>query len=424
MHLRGLMRATLIAVLLTALAGHAFAEGWTPTLGSHKWTPRRMIAIDKGEQAVFLLEHESPLKAIRKLPCTTGQVEGDKEVRGDLRTPEGVYFLGSRIRRSLGWELYGNLAYALNYPNPVDRINGKTGSGIWLHGRGKTLTPRDTRGCIAMKVPDLQSLGSGLEPGTPVVVARDVSWTPDPGGEGKTANELVKRVHEWAADWQNRSEKFFDYFDPVAFTLSGSGDFARYRAHKENIFAHTPWIHVMVDDVHAVAGPDYWVTWFDQYYRSPSLSQTVGKRFYWKKNEQGHWVIVGREYAPASRDLQPEYVESVRRDVDGLLEGWVAAWKNSDVDSYMKYYSESPVQGNRRGFETIRDYKKTLWAEKPPVSISVDDVKISLIPRGLRVAFVQKYEDASGYSDRGVKTLVLAPKGDVWEIEREEWRRL
>ncbi len=406
------------------MTGAAAAEGWKPTLSSHEWAPQRILAIDKDAQTLFLLEHKSPFRAVRELPCTTGQAEGDKMVRGDLRTPEGVYFLGAKIRRPLGWELYGNLAYSLNYPNPVDRIKGKTGSGIWLHGRGKELAPRDTRGCIALKVPDLQSLGSGLVKGTPVVVAKDVNWIPDPGSDADTASLLADKVRAWASDWQARNDAFFDYFDPVSFTLSGSGDFAHFRNSKERIFSRTPWIQVMVANVHAIQGPDYWVTWFDQYYRAPNMSQTVGKRLYWQQDSKGRWRVVAREYSRASEDLAPAYLAAATQRVTAMLADWGRAWEEGALESYMKYYASDASQGGRKGHSDIMGYKKTLWEEKPPARVSISDLKVFPDPRGIRVAFVQEYEDKTGYSDRGMKTLVLAPAGDDWKIQSEEWRRL
>lgn len=419
-----LMRAILTTLCLVALTGTVLAEGWTPTLSSHAWAPERVLAIDKDEQTLFMLEHKSPFRAVRELPCTTGQAEGDKMVRGDLRTPEGVYFLGAKIRRPLGWELYGNLAYSLNYPNPMDRIKGKTGSGIWLHGRGKALSPRDTRGCIALKVPDLQSLGTGLAKGTPVIVAKDVSWSPDAGKDAETATLLAEQVRTWAADWQARSDRFFDHFDPVSFSLSGSGDFAHYRANKENIFRTTPWLRVMVDNIHAMQGPDYWVTWFDQYYRSPKMSQTVGKRLYWKQDADGRWNVVAREYSRASEDLLPTYMQATREEVNVLLAEWKAAWESGDIANYMAHYAENARQGARTGYKAIEEYKKTLWGEKPPVKVTVGDLKVFTDPRGIRAVFVQEYEDAVGYTDKGMKTLVLAPTESAWKIQSEEWRRL
>ena len=115
-------------------------------------------------------------------------------MEGDLRTPEGVYFVGHRINRKLDWDLYGNLAYSLNYPNPVDRIMGKTGGGIWIHGRGKEFLPRDTRGCVALKVPDMRDMASRIAYGMPVVIASDLSWTQEPGVSDLTAKDLARQA--------------------------------------------------------------------------------------------------------------------------------------------------------------------------------------------------------------------------------------
>ncbi len=415
----------LLVFLFALCCCPAFADdGWRPTVTSHQWVPERLLAVDKDTQRLFVLQHESPIKAVMELPCTTGQAQGDKMTRGDLRTPEGAYFLGGRIRRSLGWDLYGNIAYSLNYPNPVDRLKGKTGSGIWLHGRGKELTPHDTRGCIALKASDLKALGHDLYRGMPVLVAEDVSWKSDAGDDGKSAADLVQEVHKWARDWQNRSDDFFSHFDPVAFTLSGSGDFAAFKSHKEKIFHRTPWIQVMVGNVHAIAGPDYWVTWFDQFYLSPNLSQTVGKRLYWMRTAKGGWVVVGREYTSASEDLAPLYYRNMAKRLRPVLDRWAAAWQGADVDSYLSFYTDDAVQGSYRGAKAIGDYKKTLWERKPPVKVTVGDVRIFPDPKGLRINFIQEYEDAAGYADRGRKTLVLAPVGDDWKIEHEDWRKL
>lgn len=412
---------TLLTFILILLAGTAYADGWKPRLTSGANVPSSIVAIDKGEQKLMLFERKSPLHMVRELPCTTGQAEGDKQVRGDLRTPEGVYFLGPRIRRSLNWELYGDIAYSLNYPNPIDRIKGKTGSGIWLHGRGKQLVPRDTLGCVALAVPDIKSIEGDSRRGTPVVIGADVEW--DSEQESIAAKEIAGLVQDWADAWQSRSERFFDMYDPEKFSKAESGDFDHFRAHKQNIFSSTPWIHVMLDGVKVMRGPDYWVTWFDQLYRSPALTQTVGKRLYWQKNAEGRWTVVGREYTRPVHDLTPEYLRIKGEEAKAFVERWAEAWRNADMDGYASAYTADAVSGSQRGLEQIKEYKKALWEQKPPVKVAVEDIGIDLHPAGLRVQFLQKYEDASGYSDVGVKTLVLAPVEDGWRIEREDWRR-
>ena len=417
------MRVLVAVLTFLVSAATAWAGGWSPMLSSHAFGPERIVAVEKSSQTLIVLERKSPLHEVRRFPCTTGQSVGDKLVEGDLRTPEGVYFVGHRINRKLDWDLYGNLAYSLNYPNPVDRILGKTGGGIWIHGRGKEFVPRDTRGCVALKAPDMRDMAGRIVCGMPVVIASDLSWTQEPGASDTTAKDLAGRLRDWAGDWQDRSDNFFSYYDPALMTLSEGRDFDGFVAHKRNVFAAKPWIHVMVDNIHAVAGPDYWVTWFDQYYRTTGMVSTTGKRFYWKKGPDGQWRIVGREYVPASEDLTDKYLAAKAGEVRAFIETWRKAWLAMDGDAYGELYDSRAVQGTRRGASRIVDYKKTLWAKTAPVKVEVDDLAVSMHPRGLRVAFVQRYGDSSGYADVGRKTMVLSPDKDSWKIDSEQWRR-
>ena len=61
----------------------------------------------------------------------------DKSREGDQKTPIGVYNL-LPMKDGLP-DFYGPGAYPLSYPNEWDRVNGRNGHGIWLHG-----TPPDT----------------------------------------------------------------------------------------------------------------------------------------------------------------------------------------------------------------------------------------------------------------------------------------
>ena len=202
------MRVAIIVLIILMTVNLAFAEGWAPVLSSHAYGPERIIAVDKQSQELIMLERKSPLHEVRRFPCTTGQSLGDKNEEGDLRTPEGVYFVGGRINRKLDWDLYGNIAYSLNYPNPIDRIKGKTGGGIWLHGRGKTFLPRDTLGCVALKVPDMENVATEAAFGTPVVIANNLDWSSEPGESEVTALTLAKKLERWAVDWGIRTRRF------------------------------------------------------------------------------------------------------------------------------------------------------------------------------------------------------------------------
>lgn len=417
------MRVLIVVLTCILWTVPALADGWAPTISSHDYGPSRILAVDKASQTLIMLERKSPLHEVRRFPCTTGQSLGDKLVEGDMRTPEGVYFVGYKINRPLNWDLYGNIAYSLNYPNPVDRIKGKTGGGIWIHGRGKTFVPRDTLGCVALKVPDIRSMAREMDYGTPVVIGEQVAWTSEVSESAVIAESLASELEAWASSWQHQKDEFFQHYDANLMTLSEGEDFDGFVAHKKNVFRAKPWIHVMVDNIRAMPGPGYWVTWFDQYYRTPGMVSTTGKRFYWMQDEDGRWRIVGREYVPATEDLTGKYLAAKTEEVRDVVDAWREAWLDMDAQAYGELYSPDAVQGSRRGATSIVAYKKTLWETKPPVKVQVDGLTVTAHPKGVRVAFDQAFEDGGGYSDFGRKTMVLVPDGDSWKIENEQWRR-
>jgi len=305
------MRKALMAIVLvlSLVPSTGWGEGWQAPLTDSDKGPQRFVAIDKNSQMFFLFERKSPLRVVEKLPCTTGSLIGDKLKEGDLRTPEGVYFITSRLDGGLDWEQYGDLAYPLNFPNPVDIIKGKTGHGIWIHGRGNTITPYETRGCVALNTPDIRGLDNQLELRMPVVIGNRLQLDKTPETLAREADEVVAATHAWAKAWESKSEAFFEFHDPQKFALSQGQPFSAFRNQKEGLFRKLPWILVAVEDVRAVAGPDYWVTYFIQFYRSPSLISQGVKRLYWQKNDKDKWVVVGMEFEQMQPTLAGKYVK-------------------------------------------------------------------------------------------------------------------
>ena len=118
----------------------------------------------------------------RTYPVTTGQASGEKQRRGDLRTPDGVYTVQDLIPGEKLPEIYGAFALPLDYPNAWDRLRGRDGHGIWIHGSDRLtqpFRPRETRGCVVMREEDLLQLVQLVSPQlTPVVIAETVSYRP------------------------------------------------------------------------------------------------------------------------------------------------------------------------------------------------------------------------------------------------------
>lgn len=411
--------ALAMAVWLCASAVHAFSL----SIEDYPDAPPFFLAVAKDSETFYAFGRRSPLAAIHTLPCTTGQGAGDKYREGDLKTPEGVYFIQRTLTRGLDWGLYGDLAFTLNYPNPVDRLKGKTGSGIWIHGRGQTIVPRDTQGCVALNNPDLHSIKASLTRGTPVVIARDVVVSDAPSDTSRTASEIVGLLEQWRQSWRTRSNDYFGFYDQKRYVEPGAPTFRAFRENKERIFASKPWIEVATFDVQILPGTDYWVTWFDQYYRTDTFVSQVHKRLYWQKDTEGNWIIVGAEYDRPERDLEQLYLAEARDRVSGLVENWRQAWESGDIVAYSRHYAPAAVQDARQGIEAIVVQKTTLWENNPPRRVELSGFSADLHPAGLRVTFVQEYESASGFADRGVKTLLLEPTASGWRIVSETWAK-
>ncbi|MDR2161996.1 MAG: L,D-transpeptidase family protein, partial [Desulfovibrio sp.] len=270
-------------------------------LAGHEALPPFMLAVDKAAQHLYLVEGADPPRIARSYACTTGQVKGDKRVQGDLKTPEGVYFIVNHLSSGLDYTLYGREAYTLNYPNPVDRLRRKTGYGIWIHGRGEPISPLQTQGCVAMDNEDLASLGRFLQPGTPVSLTESYRQAATAVSQDAAAIRTLRgKVLDWAGSWSARSSKMFDFYNKEAYALAQEEPFSAFQRQKERLFSTLPWIRTTVRDIQVLPGPGYWVTWFYQEYSAPNLSTQGVRRLYWQRNEPGDFQIVGMEWLPGT----------------------------------------------------------------------------------------------------------------------------
>lgn len=299
---RPLCRIALLAFCLAAF-GHSAsarqASPWSAVIGEHPAAPHRLIAVDKSKQHMGVFERLSPLQLSRVFLCTTGQAVGDKAIEGDLKTPEGIYFVVRHIDSGLEFLKYGPEAYTLNYPNPVDRLRGKTGYGIWIHGRGEPIVPLQTEGCVSMDNNDLAIVAPALKPGTPVALTETFQYSDRLSpAQTETLKTLEQKVHDWAAAWSGRSARFFDFYDKKAYSIAQAEPFSAFQAQKERLFQRLPWIKTTAEHVQVLEGPGYWVTWFYQDYEAPNLTTRGIRRLYWHKSPDGELKILGMEWQP------------------------------------------------------------------------------------------------------------------------------
>lgn len=428
---RKLLRNFLPLLFILSCPLAALAEGWDIQLNEIDSIPTSFLVVDKKSQKLHVLEKHSPLSITATYGCTTGQADGDKFLSGDLKTPEGIYFVGQKLT-ALDFDEYGGIAYTLNYPNPVDRLRSKSGYGIWIHGKGHDIVPKETRGCIAMNLGDLAVVGEMLSFGYPVAVGENVNTNilRDPASNN-IANILKEKVSLWSQMWSGRSEKMFAMYDADSYTRAQNDEsFEAFKANKQTLFKKLPWIHTIISDVKTLPGPGYWVTWFNQFYRAPNLTTEGVRRLYWQQKEGSSgqspddWRIVGMEWEPRDLGLSANYLENIEPGLTAFLENWRKAWEKGKVDEYASFYASNAVQGNQHGQAAIKNHKKELWRKNKPASVALNGVRIATSPAGIQADMEQLYKDSSGYQDKGIKTLILQPADGGWVIVNEDWRAM
>ncbi len=128
------------------------------------------IQVYKSKREMFLLHNDQVLKSYR---ISLGfDPVGTKEVYGDGKTPEGLYYID---RRNPSSDFY--LALGISYPNKHDvqvaRAMGKDpGGDIFIHGQDgwKTNTSDWTAGCIAISNRQMRDVYAMVKTGTPIFI--------------------------------------------------------------------------------------------------------------------------------------------------------------------------------------------------------------------------------------------------------------
>ena len=271
-------------LLALGLLCAADARAWEARVPDSSEAP--LVAVEKSRQRLVLVSPGTP----RDYVCSTGCKPGDKRVRGDLKTPEGVYFMTGKRTSGLDFQEYGGIAYPLDYPNPVDRLRGKTGSGIWLHSRGRPVTPYDSHGCVVVDLDDMSILSHRLKTGTPVIIAERLR-TGNGGAALEAAGRVERRTRGWYEAWRAGGSMEGYY----AASASGRALATRLQREQE-AFRNRPG-KTDIGPVQVLEGPGYWVSWFSQRGTAPGGSAFSGiRRLYWQKGEDGVFRIVGARW--------------------------------------------------------------------------------------------------------------------------------
>ena len=179
-----------LGLLLSILVNLALMFGLWLVYSDHQNPKGHFVVVNKGAQELKV--YNSDAQMLASYAVSTGLNPGNKIIKGDQKTPEGVFRIESEeessewtydfddgkgpIKGSFGPYFLrlqvnsGNLFH--NIVSDFSFTSGKQFVGIGIHGTHlpNLIGSRASHGCIRMKNEDLLSLRATIRPGVPVII--------------------------------------------------------------------------------------------------------------------------------------------------------------------------------------------------------------------------------------------------------------
>ncbi|MCB0413714.1 MAG: L,D-transpeptidase family protein, partial [Bdellovibrionales bacterium] len=229
--------------------------------------------------------------------------EGDKQILGDLKTPEGVYyFIKTYNKDQLDFNEYGVRAFVTDYPNLFDKRENKTGSGIWLHSIPPTKSlNRGSRGCVVVRISAIEEIQNFISLGTTPIIIEDKINYIDESKIKRQRTELLTWLEGWKRSWESKSlDAYMDYYSDQF--KSKKMDKSKWKVYKEELNKKYNYISVQLSSPSIYKADKKYIVRFAQTYSSDQNSDFGEKTLYIKK-ENGQFKIVGENWAVASERL-------------------------------------------------------------------------------------------------------------------------
>ncbi|EAJ9518654.1 murein L,D-transpeptidase [Campylobacter coli] len=224
---------------------------------------------------------------------------GDKQVEGDLKTPVGFYELGRKFNP--GDPYYGPFAFATTYPNLLDKVQGKTGGGIWIHGYpldGTRLDEFKTRGCIAL-------FNENLEEFAKVVQDKKVFAMTEEKEKVRAKKEdiaaLLADLFAWKLAWTDSDiNTYLNFYDEKQFKRFDKMKFEQFASMKKSIFSRKEDKKIKFSDINISPYPNvenetmHRISFYEDYY-TKNYQFKGDKILYVKIDSKGKMKILAEQ---------------------------------------------------------------------------------------------------------------------------------
>ncbi|MCB0357180.1 MAG: L,D-transpeptidase family protein [Bdellovibrionales bacterium] len=278
------------------------------SLGDGDYFSKYAFVADKSTRTLTIWQNEQQnFELVAAYPFDMGKQDGDKQILGDLKTPEGVYFFeGTYKQAQLDYNEYGIRAFTTNYPNFFDRLEKKTGSGIWLHAipPSKSLK-RGSRGCLVIRNEAIEKVIPFVDlDKTPIIVEDKINYTPQ-----KILKENKQQFYSWLEQWKLSWEKkeiesYINYYHQD-FTANKM-NVQQWKDYKAGLNQKYNFINVTLYSPVVYNHKNEIVVRFLQKYSSDNLNDFGEKTLYVKKIDNTY-KIIGEEWKPIANETLAHY---------------------------------------------------------------------------------------------------------------------
>ena len=255
------------------------------------------VELERGRMHLLERQDDGSMLTRKIIAVSIGKNGFGKEVEGDKLTPVGVYRLTSFLADNTLDDFYGNGAYPLNYPNKHDRLQKRTGHGIWLHGlpKGKDERPLlDSDGCVVIDNDSLVEMAQYIKTGSTYIVLSQepINWVPSESTKQKEQS-IAKAIDTWRSDWESKDNKaYLSHYDAEFSDLKQNK--AQWSEYKSRINNGKQFIKVKTSHQTFIADPrdtSLVSVRFYQDYKSSNYNWAGWKEQLWQETEQG-WKII------------------------------------------------------------------------------------------------------------------------------------
>ena len=270
------------------------------------YSPYAFVVDKKARTLTVWHQDGGNLTSVASFPADLGKFEGEKKSAGDRRTPNGVYFLQQKLEgASLNFNLYGKRAFTTDYPNFFDRIDGKTGNGIWLHAVPDTVAlTRGSRGCVVVRNEVIMDLTQYVKLGkTPIIIQDEVELL-DSAAAKESSSQLSNLVEKWRSSWEAKDiESYIGFYGSAFRSMKMNRD--QWKTYKNNLNASYKTLQVKFSRPVIYAYKNRAVVRFLQSYTSDQHSD-FGEKVLYLAKEGDEYKIIGEEWQADNSQLAQE----------------------------------------------------------------------------------------------------------------------